>query len=145
MILRDLSLLDLHAEKTPKSAEAGVGEIFAQLPLRHYRWDRDKGAIQAYGSRDDADAACRKTLTLLKSRPEAMRLFEQTAISWLCRKASTDTHEVKIAAAMLEEADRVSKEWKPYLLAASVHYLHGPQSPDNTVVLQAREALKGSS
>jgi hypothetical protein len=68
-------------------------------------------------------------------------LFVQTAHSWLCRKASNDTHEYKFLAAILEDAGLVSPEWRPHLLAASVHYFHGDRSPDNPVIQQVREAL----
>ena len=47
-----------------------------------------------------------------------MPLFVQTAHSWLCRKASNDTHEYKFLAAILEDAGSVSPEWRPHLLAA---------------------------
>jgi hypothetical protein len=40
-----------------------------------------------------------------------------------------------------EDAFAASAEWVPYLLASSVHALHGPQSEDSPVLLQAREAL----
>jgi hypothetical protein len=143
--LRDLSIIDLPGQETvPErltSAEA-VTEVFAQLPSRHYRWDAgSRKAVLAYGSRADADAACRKVFTLTRSRPGAGALFVQAAHSWLCRKASNDTHEYKFLAAMFENVEWVSPEWRPHLLAASVHYLHGSQSPDNEVVRQAREAL----
>src|SRR5205807_259864 len=114
-----------------------------QLPTRSYRWDpKAQTAVLTYGKRADADEACRKVFTLLKERPEARPPFVQTALSWLCRKASNDHHEYKFLAAMLEEASLVSPRWQPNLLAASVHYFHGVQSPDNPVVQQAREALR---
>jgi hypothetical protein len=59
----------------------------------------------------------------------------------MCRKASNDAHDYKFMAAIFEEAGWVSPEWQPHLLAASVHFLHGNQSPDHAVVEQAREAL----
>jgi len=140
--LRDLSITDLPVIDVPASSEDAVTEIFAQLPSRHYRWDRNRGAVLTYGRRADADQACRKAFVLTRDRPAAVPLFVQTAHSWLCRKASNDTHEYKILAAMFENVGWVSSEWRPHLLAASVHYLHGDQSPDNTVVQQAREALR---
>jgi hypothetical protein len=141
--LRDLSIIDLRAVSLPASAEDAVVEIFAQLPERHYRWDAtNKKAVLSYGARADADEACRKVFTLAKDRPSAVPLFAQTAHSWLCRKASNDTHEYKILAAMFENVAWVSPEWRPHLLAASVHYFHGDHSPDNAVIQQARDALR---
>ena len=127
----------------PASNENAVAEIFAQLPNRHYRWDRQRGAVLSYGTRAHADEACRKVFALVRTRPAAVPLFVQTAHSWLCRKASNDHHEYKFLAAILEDAGWVSPTWRPHLLAASVHYFHGDRSPDNSVIEQAREALRG--
>ena len=141
--LRERWITDLPAEKLPGSTENTVTEIFAQLPERTYRWDREKGAVLTYGKRADADEACRKAFALLHERPEAVPLFTQAAHGWLCRKASNDTHEYKFLAAMMENARWVSPEWRPHLLAAGVHYFHGAQTPDNAITQQARELLKG--
>jgi hypothetical protein len=139
--LRDLSITDLSAIKLPDSSEDAITEIFAQLPARHYRWDKSRGAVLTYGTRADADEACRRVFVLARERPNAVPLFVQTAHSWLCRKASNDHHEYKFLAAILEDVGWVSPEWRPHLLAASVHYFHGDRSPDNSVIQQAREAL----
>jgi hypothetical protein len=64
------------------------------------------------------------------------------AHSWLCRKANDDAHEYKFLAAILEDAACVSPAWRPHLLAASVHYFHGQQTPDNPVMEHVREALQ---
>jgi hypothetical protein len=141
--LRDLSITDLPALGLPASSDDAVAEIFAQLPTRHYRWDATRRqAVLSYGRRADADEACRKVFVLARERPDAVPLFVQTAHSWLCRKASNDTHEYKFLAAILEDADWVSPEWRPHLLASAVHYFHGDRSPDNPVIQQAREALR---
>lgn len=143
--LRDLSITDLAPINLSASSEDAVAEIFAQLPERHYRWDtKERKAVLSYGTRADADEACRKVFALAQVRPAAVPLFVQTAQSWLCRKASNDTHEYKFLAAILENAGWVSPEWRPHLLAASVHYFHGNRSPDNPVIQQAREALRTS-
>jgi len=139
--LREKWITDLPVAKAPASTDDAIAEIFARLPERSYRWDREKGAVLAYGNRADADEACHQAFTVLHERPDAVPLFTQTAHSWLCRKASNDTHEYKFLAAILENARWVSPEWRAHLLAASVHYFHGDQSPDNAVILQAREAL----
>jgi hypothetical protein len=140
--LRDITITQLPRASLPTAPEDAVAEIFALLPSRSYRWDpQAKKAVTTYGQRADADEACRKVFLLAKERPEAVPLFVQTAYRWLCRKASNDHHEYKFLAAMLEDVAWVSPEWRPHLLAASVHYFHGNQSPDNQVVQQAREAL----
>ena len=66
----------------------------------------------------------------------------QTAWSLLCVKASLDPHDIKFPAAVFEDAYAVSAEWRPYMLASSVHALHGPRSDDTAVLVQVRDALK---
>ena len=144
--LRDLSITDLPAIALPASSEDTVAEIFAQLPNRHYRWDAtNRRAVLSYGTRAHADEACRKVFVLARERPTAVPLFVQTAHSWLCRKASNDTHEYKFLAAILEDVGCVSPQWRPHLLAASVHYFHGNRSLDNPVIQQVRGALSNGS
>jgi len=141
--LRDVKIAQLPGASVPAAPDDAVAEIFALLPSRTYRWDpKAKKAVLTYGRRAAADEACRKVFALAREQPRAVPLFVQAAHSWLCRKASNDAHEYKFLAAILEDAAWVSPEWQPHLLAASVHYFHGKQSPDNPVVQQARDALQ---
>ena len=72
------------------------------------------------------------------------RRFLQTVAgaASLGRKASDDAHEYKFLAAIFEDAACVSPAWQPHLLAASVHYFHGQQTPDNPVMQHGQEALQ---
>jgi hypothetical protein len=140
--LRDIKIAELAAATVPTATGEGIAEVFAMLPSRTYRWDaKAKEAVLGYGKRTEADEACRKVFVLAKDRPAMVPLFMQTAHSWLCRKASDDAHEYKFLAAILEDATWVSPMWRPHLLAASVHYFHGTQTPDNPVIQQVQEAL----
>jgi len=141
--LRDVKIAELSAAKLPAKAEDAVAEVFALLPSRTYRWDAEgKKAVLGYGKREEADEACRKVFVLARQRPEVVPLFLQAAHSWLCRKANDDAHEYKFLAAILEDAAWVSPAWQPHLLAASVHYFHGKQTPDNPVMQHVQEALQ---
>jgi len=141
--LRDMAITELGGAAVPASSEDAVADIFALLPSRTYRWDpKVKGAVLTYGERADADEACRKAFALVKERAEVVPQFVQTAHSWLCRKASNDHHEYKFLAAILEDATLIGPEWQPHVLAASVHYFHGNQTPDNPIIQQACEALR---
>jgi hypothetical protein len=141
--LRDVKLADLPAASVPANADDAVAEVFALLPSRTYRWDpATKKAVLDYGIREEADEASRKVFVLVKERPEVVPLFMQAAHGWLCRKANDDAHEYKFLAAILEDAACVSAAWQPHLLAASVHYFHGNQTPDNPVTQQVQEALQ---
>jgi hypothetical protein len=68
-------------------------------------------------------------------------VYMTAARAWLCRKASIDSHEFKPPAALFEDYELVTPAWRPRLLAASAHWLHGSQSEDSPVFQQAREAL----
>jgi hypothetical protein len=142
--LRDKCIEELGGAALPASSEKTIAEVFELLPFRTYRWEpkADQKAVLTYGNRENADEACRKVFALASKRPEVVPLFVQTARSWLCRKASNDHHEYKFLATILEDAGLVSPEWQPHLLAASVHYFHGNQTPDNPVIQQARDALR---
>jgi hypothetical protein len=141
--LRDMKIAELPAAWVPAKADDAVREIFALLPSRTYRWDAHaRKAVLGYGQRDQADEACRKVFVLAKQRPDIVPLFVQTAHSWLCQKASDDAHEYKFLAAILENAACVSSAWQPHLLAASVHYFHGTQTPNNSVIQHVQEALQ---
>jgi hypothetical protein len=58
-------------------------------------------------------------------------------------KATNNPHDYKYPVAAFEDAAVVSPRWQPYLLAASVHALHGTASADTPALVQARVALKG--
>jgi len=141
--LRDIQILQLPSADLPADSAEAVTDIFSLVPPRHYDWDaQNRRAVTTYGNRADADEACRKIFTLTRERPAARPLYIEAALSWMCRKSSSDPHEYKFLAAILDEAQTASREWQPHLLAASVHFLHGKQSPDYPAVKQAREALQ---
>ena len=131
--LRDISLLDL---KNAASKPAGtLRDVFELLPFKA----RDHFEPKP-GEREASDQACRMAFDLL-SHANNHAAFMQTARSFLCVKASLDPHDIKFPAAIFEDAYAVSVEWRPYLLASSVHSLHGSRSADTPVLVQVREAL----
>jgi hypothetical protein len=145
--LRDVKIAELTPASVPATPEDALAEIFALLPPRTIGSDpqvKNKNDVLGYGNRADADEACRKVFVLAKERPDIVPLFVQTAHGWLCRKANRDAHEYKFLAAILEDIHWVSPEWQPHLLAASVHYFHGAQTPDNPLMQQVRETLRKS-
>ena len=131
--LRNLNLLDLKPDGDPTTSAA---DVFAVLPFKG-----DLYTQKHPSERDASDAACRAAFTLL-SEPKNEKSFCETARTFLCTKATYNPHDMKYPAAAFEDAAHVSPEWRPYLLAASVHALHGPNSPDAKALTRAREALK---
>ena len=135
-LLRDMNLLELKADDhRPQNT---MVDVFTLLPYKAKEYHQKR-----LDERTASDQACKMTFTLL-SDPANGKLFLKTAHSLLCVKASLDPHDVKYPAALFEDATLVSREWRPYLLASSVHALHGTKSDDAPALVQAREALKSS-
>jgi hypothetical protein len=133
--LRGMSLLDLKADdaKAPNS----IVDVFAMLPNK----TRDPSPKEAEAYRKASDEACKMSFALLQT-PANLVAFKQTARSLLCVKATRDPHDLKYPVAAFEDMALANSEWRPYLLASSVHALHGTASSDSTVLIQARKALK---
>lgn len=133
--LRDIALLDL--TRTNFRPVSQMREVFELLPFKAKEHFEPKP-----GERDASDEACRQSFGLLQEEPNQVA-FMQMARSFLCLKASLDPHDIKFPAAIFENAGKVSTKWRPFILAASVHSLHGAKSPDTGVLVQVREAIKG--
>ncbi len=129
--LRDLRITAIPEVDSPKSVADAVEDVFARLPPRR----------QGHRMRDRSgdDKAMELTYALARRHPHGP--FFQTARRLLCRKAD-GSHDMKFAVAVFENYEHVSPEWRPHLMAASAHCLHGPRMEDSTSYLQSREALR---
>ena len=133
-LLREMNLVELVAGG--HGPQNTMADVFLHLPYKAKEYHQ-KHADERVAS----DEACRMAFTLLGD-PANQRAFLRTARSLLCAKASLDPHDFKYPAAAFEDASLVSREWRPHLLASTVHALHGTRSDDSPVLVQAREALK---
>ena len=88
----------------------------------------------------DAPAAALSALGYAKSHPEPVH-YMQAARQLIFRKA-TDAHDFKYAAAIFEDYERVSPEWRPQMLATSVYHLSGSTLADSPVMTRAKDAVK---
>jgi hypothetical protein len=131
--LRDMSLLDL--KRSAGKPTSTIRDVFELLPFKARGYDQ-----QHLDERAASDQACRLAFNLLEDTSNHAA-FMRTALSFLCVKASLDPHDIKYPAAAFEDAYSVSAEWRPYLLASSVHALHGTKSSDTAVLVQVRDAL----
>ena len=118
--LRDMSLLDLKGSAGKTTGT--IRDVFELLPFKARDYFEQKPDERAA-----SDQACRMAFDLL-GNANNHAAFMQTARSFLCVKASLDPHDIKFPAAVFEDAYAVSAEWRPYLLASSVHALHGTKS-----------------
>jgi hypothetical protein len=135
--LREMNLLDLKADGHNHAGKAGVADIFAMLPKKENVYPPN----QSNGDRAASDKACQLSFAQLQVSANVPE-FKRTARSLLCLKATEDPHDLKYPVAAFEDANQVSPQWRPYLLASSVHALHGPASADSSVLVKAKQALK---
>lgn len=137
-LLRDMKITEIEDVDLPESSQDAVDAIFADLPPRRFEhWFRD---------RSRQDNAMRLAWSLARRSedtgdPAVMRQFYHTARHFLRRK-SCDAHHLKTPIAFFENIQHISPEWRPHLIAASMHNLHGPNTEDNSAVAEAREALR---
>ena len=117
--LRNMNLLDLH--KQANGPVKSIAEVFESLPHKDFLYVQ-----KSSDERTASDQACAGAFSLLQ-HPAAARQFMQTARGLMCVKASHDPHDMKYPAAAFDDAFAASPEWVPYLLASSVHALHGPR------------------
>lgn len=139
-LLNDTRPVDLRGARPPDKAANAVPELFEQLPPRTYD-SRTRGGY-ALVKREARYELGRKVFAVVNQDPQAAVQYMQAARNWLCAKAAVEAHEFKLPAALFEDYELVSREWRPRLLAASAHWLHGSQSPDSELFQQARQALQ---
>lgn len=130
-LVKDLESLNVSADKDIGNVE----DLFATLPFKSGEYN-ETGSME----RQQSDEACKKAFKFLRNSSNE-QAFLQTARSLVCAKATQDPHDIKFPTAAFEDAFLVSTEWKPYLLASSMHALHGSKSLDAPVFLQARSIL----
>jgi hypothetical protein len=131
--LRDLSLLDLKASAGKPGGT--MHDVFGLLPFKA----RDHFEPKS-GEREASDQACKLAFDLLDNET-GQATFMRTARSFVCVKASMDPHDIKFPAAVFEDTFLASPEWRPYLLASSLHALHGSRSNDTVVLARLKEIL----
>lgn len=134
--------LALEGGRLPASAEEAVAQIFAMLPPHTYSYDpKTNSGGHKLVNLEQRALPGRMVFALVSQQPDALGLYTQAARSWLCVKTTVEAHDHKLPAAIFENCEWVTPQWRPRLLAASAHWLHGPQSPDSPLIQQARDAL----
>lgn len=132
-MLRELTLTEMPVGDLPSASNETLEKIFALLPPRH--------AQQEVEDRSGQDQASRLALAL-GQQPGLAEEFMTNARRLVLAKATINSHDVKFPIAIFENRSWVSPRWRPHLLAASVHFLHGTQMPDNEVTQRARDLVK---
>lgn len=111
-------------ELEPLAADAqgpeAIAEIFADISGDRLKAARKLMTYLNNGGSHHAIADTARRLTFLKG---------------------TNAHDYKYSAAVLEDYEKLSPEWRAGLLAASTFYFHGSGDKDNDLVLRTRAAL----
>lgn len=129
--LRDVDILKIPSVELPRETAEAVGEMFESLPPYQY------GEKVADRSAQDRAAA---VVFALAGKNETGEFFCR-ARRYVCRNSSVNAHEYKFPVAVFENFRAVSGEWRPHVLASSVHVLHGSRQAENPAVREARELL----
>ena len=132
--LRERSIIDIEPADLPPNNES-LEKIFSLLPPRRFSADTRVD----YG---DVDRAMEITFAWAKGRTD-FRPFQETAQRLMCLKSTPEVHDFKFPMALFENCRYASPQWRPCLLAASVHVLQGSGMENSHIVQQARELLRG--
>ncbi len=135
-----MKITAMEGEDVPDSPEEAVRKIFDLQPPRQRDSTQTRFVSLYVGKREEMDPIVR--MAYAYARRYDHDLFIRTALRLVCRKSTDNAHDIKFPAAIFENYALASREWRPHLLAASIHWLHGTQMEDSPAVKQARESLK---
>jgi hypothetical protein len=138
--LRAMKITAMEGEDVPDAPEEAVRKIFDLQPPRQRDSTQTRFVSLYVGKREEMDPIVR--MAYAYARKHDHDLFIRTALRLVCRKSTDNAHDIKFPAAIFENYALASREWRPHLLAASIHWLHGTQMDDTPAVKQAIEILK---
>lgn len=118
---QDLRVTELRAEKRPLDSATAIEEILAEIS-------------------NDRNASAQKAFEYASSTDDARPLFD--AARRLVFMKASEHHHLKWPAAIFEDYYRVSPQWRPQMVAASMYYLRGSGHGDSRVTLRALDAMK---
>lgn len=132
--LRPLRVTELEEATLPDSPRDAVEEMFWMLPISVPE------STDEHADRSGADEASRKAFQFCRTHPDST-LFLDKARDLIVRK-TTEVHEYKFPIAIFEDYGLVSPEWRPHMLAGSVHLLKSSRKPDLAYIEEVRTALR---
>jgi hypothetical protein len=139
--LRKMKITELQVQDVSNRPEDVVAEIFALQPKRRHDFTQKDLLVGREGAREDQDKVAELAFSYASTHPDHRHYF-QAARMLTSMKSTQDAHDVKFPAAIFENYDQVNAKWRPHLIAASSHYMHGTQMPDNPAMIEARNLLK---
>lgn len=139
--LRDMKITDLPIREIGDRSGDIVAEIFALQPKRRHDESQKEILTGREGAREEQDKVGELAFAYASKFPDHSPYF-QTARLLTSLKSTQDAHDVKFPAAIFENYGQVNPKWRPHLIAASSHYMHGTRMPDNPAVSEAKNLLE---
>lgn len=130
--LREQQITDMKETQLRGTDEEVVDEIFASLPPRIVYTENE--------DRTGQDHAAQLIFSLAHRSPD-QSAFLSASRNILCHKSTINAHDLKFPMAMFEELKRISPTWRPYLLAATVHFMQSSNSVDCPAVVRGIDAI----
>lgn len=123
LLNEEIKITGLAGAELPASPEAAIEEILASRTTKPLEAARLAFAFEhRHGGDEPLLQAARRLLPV---------------------KASGDPHDIKFPVAISEDLELVSPAWRPHMLAAAVFSFWGSDRPENPVILQVRDAVRG--
>lgn len=117
-----------------------VQQIFQMQPKRRHDESQKEILVGREGPREDQDKVAELAFSYASKYPDHRDYF-QAARLLTAMKSTQDAHDVKFPVAIFENHGLVNPKWRPHLIAASSHYMHGTQMKDNPAVRMAKDQL----
>lgn len=138
--LRDMKITNLPLREITGSSEEAVAEIFDLQPKRRHDESQKEILIGREGRREDQDKVAELAFSYASKSPNH-RPYIEVARLLTSMKSTQDAHDVKFPVAIFENYELVNPQWRPHLIAASSHYMHGTKMSDNPAVRTAKDML----
>lgn len=138
--LRPIRITEIPEVEIPKDANEAVEAIFSTQPRQRYDANDSSKSRGVIGSRKEMDRASQMAFAFAKQHDNHTE-FLSMARTITALKATQNAHDVKFPAAIFDTYRRISSEWRPHVIAASMHHLHSSKMIDNPATLQAKELL----
>lgn len=138
--LRNMKITEMPVHQVGGRPEEVVAEIFAMQPKRRHDPSQKEILTGREGSREIQDRVAALAFSYA-SQYQDHRPYFQAARFLTSLKSTQDAHDIKFPVAIFENYRRANPKWRPHLIAASSHYMHGTQMADNPAVLLAKNML----
>ena len=136
---RDVKITEIPEADIADSASDALEDIFASAPRRRFDSKRQRIEPRPEGSRAAIDTLAQKTFAYTSRHGDDSYVDMLLLVTTL---KATDIHDLKFTVATLENCRQVDPRWRPHLLAAHAHYMHGTRSDDRPFVIAARQQLQ---